>query len=86
MRQKPKRILLLTDNYTIIIEFPNRLCCVCFNQNEEITGDEVKELTENVVVECQQGDTISVQSATDNCALVSFEQARGLVFMLQAIP
>ena len=44
------------------------------------------ELSDNVVVECQQGDTISAQSATDNCAIVEFEQARGVVAFLQAMP
>ena len=42
------------------------------------------ELTENVVVQCQQGEEISIQSATDNCVIEAFDQSRAIFYILQA--
>ena len=44
------------------------------------------EVSDTLVVQCQRGATISVHSSTVNCAIEAFEQARGVVYMLQPMP
>ena len=42
------------------------------------------EVSDNLVVECQQGDTIAVRSANGDCVIATFDAARFLVSMLQS--
>ena len=61
-------------------------CCRFVLKGEESTGNDVLDVSETFVVQCQQGQTISVQAGTTNCFVESFSEARFVVFMLQAGP
>ena len=43
-------------------------------------------VSDNLVVDCQLGEIISLQSANGNCEVQPFFDARFVVFMLQAVP
>ena len=55
-------------------------------QNETNPGNTALEVSDNLVVECSQGDTITVGTSSGNCRIETFDEARLVVFMLQAIP
>ena len=57
-----------------------------FCKGEANTGNDVLDVSETFVVQCQQGQTISVLAATTNCFVETFSEARFVVFMLQAGP
>ena len=53
-------------------------------QMEVEEGMNAIEVSDNLVVECQQGDTIAVRSANGDCVIATFDAARFLVSMLQS--
>ena len=55
----------------------------------EIVGSEPQEVSDNLVVECREGFTIGIETGSNgdgNCIIDIFDQARFIVFMLQAVP
>ena len=64
----------------------NYFSFVLFCKSVETPNDDPLEVSDNFVLRCQQGQTISVQSATTACSVDFSEQARLVVFMLQAAP
>ena len=44
------------------------------------------EVSENLVLECQQGQIIAIEVIGSNCVVELFPQARFVVFLLQQVP
>ena len=82
----PARTWAKTNGTGMLVSFSNRFVVVLFCKGEENTGNDVLDVSETFVVQCQQGQTISVQAGTTNCFVESFSEARFVVFMLQAGP
>ena len=64
----------------------NRSGLVICYQNASNAGGNPLVVSDTLVVECAQGDTISVGSSSGNCIVDAFDEARLVVSLLQAIP